>query len=164
MSTAYLGLGSNVDAETHIRAAVIALRETFENLSLSPIYRTKSVGFDGKDFINLVASVETALQPLQLKLYLNDLEDRYGRKRDVPKFSDRTLDIDILLYGDLHMISPDLKLPRPEILIFSHVLKPLADLAPELVHPVARESMGTLWRNFSGKSTSLLRIESDFLQ
>ena len=73
--------------------------------------------------------------PLELRHYLRDLEDRYGRKRDVPKFSDRTLDIDILLYDDLVLLSPVLEIPRPEILKFAHVLKPLADLEPDLVHP-----------------------------
>ena len=98
MSTAWLGLGSNVNAKNHIRAGINELRERFERVSLSPIYTSASVGFEGNDFINLVARIETDLHPLELRDYLRDLEDRYGRKRNVPKFSDRSLDIDILLY------------------------------------------------------------------
>ena len=106
MSTAWLGLGSNVNAENHIRAGIKELEEKFENVSLSPVYASTAVGFDGDDFINLVARIETDLHPLELREYLRDLEDRYGRKRNVPKFSDRVLDIDILLYNDLVLRSP----------------------------------------------------------
>jgi len=88
MSTAWLGLGSNVNAENNIRAGISALEETFSDVSLSPAYASTAVGFEGDDFINLVARVETDLQPAELREYLRDLEDRYGRQRDVPKFSD----------------------------------------------------------------------------
>ena len=147
MSTAWLGLGSNVNSDAHIRAGINALKKDFENVSLSPAYTSKSVGFDGDDFINLVARVETELLPLELRQYLRDLEDGYGRKRDVPKFSDRSLDIDILLYDDLVLLSPVLQIPRPEIMKFSHVLKPLTDLEPDLVHPVELRSMIDIWES-----------------
>lgn len=159
MSIAYLGLGSNVDAHAHITAGIAALRETFGNVGLSPVYHSPAVGFDGNPFINLVAVVETTLQPVELKRYLNDLEDRHGRLRNVAKYSDRTLDIDILLYDDLYLMSPVLELPRREIMAFSHVLKPLADLAPDLVHPVARKTMAEIWREFSGDRDGLELIE-----
>ena len=157
MSFAWLGMGSNVDAEFHIRAGISELQEKFENVSFSPAYSSTSVGFDGDDFINLVARVETVIPPLELRQYLRDLEDRYGRKRDVPKYSDRTLDIDILLYGDLVLLSPKLELPRAEILKFSHVLKPLADLEPELVHPTERRTMADIWGS-SGLDDSYLKL------
>ena len=156
MSIAWLGLGSNVNAENHIRAGINELKEKFTNISFSPAYSSTAVGFDGNDFINLVARVETALQPMELRCYLRDLEDRYGRKRDVPKFSDRSLDIDILLYDDLVLLSPVLEIPRPEILKFSHVLKPLADLEPDLIHPSERRSMAEIWKS-SGMNDDSLR-------
>jgi 2-amino-4-hydroxy-6-hydroxymethyldihydropteridine diphosphokinase len=159
VSIAYLGLGSNVDAHAHITAGIAALRETFGEVGLSPVYRSPAVGFDGNPFINLVAVVETTLQPVELKKYLNDLENRHGRLRNVPKYSDRTLDIDILLYDDLYLLSPVLELPRLEIMAFSHVLKPLADLAPDLVHPVARRTMAEIWAEFSGDRDGLELIE-----
>jgi 2-amino-4-hydroxy-6-hydroxymethyldihydropteridine diphosphokinase len=158
MSTAYLGLGSNVNAHDHITAGIAALRDTFSNVGLSPVYQSPSVGFDGDDFINLVASIETTLEPVELKYYLNDLEDRYGRQRNVAKFSDRTLDIDILLYDDLYIISPILQIPRPEIMTFSHVLKPLADLAPDLLHPVCRKTIAGIWQDYPGDRNALQEI------
>ena len=159
MSTAYLGLGSNVDAHAHIAAGIAALREAFSTLRLSPAYLSTSVGFDGADFINLVAEIETELQPTELKNFLNDLEDRQGRLRNVPKFSDRTLDIDILLYDDLYLLSPVLKIPRAEIMKFAHVLKPLADLAPGLVHPIIRKTIAEIWQAYPGNRTGLRKIE-----
>jgi len=146
MSTAWLGLGSNVNAQAHIRAAIDELARQFENIELSPTYTSTAVGFDGNDFINLVARVETDMSPLELRQYLRDLEDRYGRKRDVPKFSDRSLDIDILLYDDLVLLSPVLEIPRAEIIRFAHVLKPLADLDPGLIHPTERRSIAAIWQ------------------
>ena len=145
MSTAWLGLGSNVNADENIRAGIAELLNQFENVALSPVFASAAVGFDGDDFINLVARVDTVMQPLELRQYLRDLEDRYGRKRDVPKFSDRVLDIDILLYDDLVVYSPLLEIPRAEILKFAHVLKPLAGLDPDLVHPRELRTMTDIW-------------------
>lgn len=156
MSIVYLGIGSNVDAENHVRAGITELRQKFGQVDLSPVYRSASVGFEGEDFLNLVARIETELQPLQLKQWLNELENRYGRLRDVAKFSDRTLDIDILMYDDLYLRLPELSLPRGEILQFAHVLKPLADLAPELVHPTMRRTIAQLWAAFEGERDALV--------
>jgi 2-amino-4-hydroxy-6-hydroxymethyldihydropteridine diphosphokinase len=162
MSIAWLGLGSNVNAENHIRAGIKELEKKFENVSLSPVYTSTAVGFDGNDFINLVARVETELHPLELREYLRNLEDRYGRKRNVPKFSDRVLDIDILLYDDLVLRSPVLETPRGEIMKFAHVLKPLADLEPNLIHPIELRSMAEIWES-SGLDDDCLRLLPEFL-
>ena len=155
MSTAWLGLGSNVNAESHIAVAIEALQKTFDAVALSPAYTSTSVGFDGDDFINMVARVETDMSPLELRQYLRELEDQYGRKRDVPKFSDRSLDIDILLYDDLVLLSPVLEIPRAEIIKYAHVLKPLADLDPDLIHPTKSCSMSDIWAS-SGLSDESL--------
>jgi len=157
MNTAWLGLGSNINAENHIHAGINELKETFEEVSLSPVYASTAVGFEGDDFINLVARVETGMQPVELRLYLRELEDRYGRKRNVPKFSDRSLDIDILLYEDLVLRSPVLEIPRAEIMKFAHVLKPLADLEPDLIHPIELRSMREIWQS-SGLDDGYLRL------
>jgi 2-amino-4-hydroxy-6-hydroxymethyldihydropteridine diphosphokinase len=159
MSTAYLGLGSNVDAQSNIASGIEALQNTFAGVALSPVYRTRAVGFEGNDFINLVARVETDMQPLELKHFLHTLEDRHGRARNVPKFSDRTLDIDILLYDDLYLLSPELEIPRDEILTAAHVLQPLADLAPDFLHPVARVTLRDLWRAFPQQEPQLTPID-----
>lgn len=159
MSTAWLGLGSNINADSRIRAAIGELKDQFSVVDLSPVYSSKAVGFEGDDFINLVARVETELAPLELRNFLRNLEDCHGRKRNVPKFSDRSLDIDILLYEDLVLFSPLLQIPRPEILKFAHVLKPLADLEPDLAHPLERVSMSELWVS-SGLDDSGLKLLS----
>jgi len=161
MSIAWLGLGSNVNAENHIRAGISELEQKFESVSFSPVYSSTSVGFDGDDFINLVARVETDMQPVELRQYLRDMEDNYDRKRDVPKFSDRSLDIDIMLYDDLVLLSPVLELPRAEILKFSHVLKPLADLDPDLIHPTQLRTMADIWAS-SGLDHGCLRLLPGF--
>jgi 2-amino-4-hydroxy-6-hydroxymethyldihydropteridine diphosphokinase len=161
MSLAWLGLGSNVNAETHIRSGIAELEKDFVNVFLSPVYSSTAVGFEGHDFINLVARIETQMQPLELRQYLRDLEDRFGRKRDVAKFSDRSLDIDILLYDDLVLLSPLLEIPRAEILKFPHVLKPLADLDPELIHPTVLRPMAEIWAA-SGMDDSCLRLMPAF--
>ena len=132
---AYLGIGSNVQPELHVAIAIERLGKRFDHVRFSPIYQSPAVGFDGDDFINLVASVETELTPLALRDWLRALEDEYGRDRNVPKFSDRILDVDILLYGDLVSQEQGLELPRPELFHFAHVLRPLAELAPQLVCP-----------------------------
>jgi 2-amino-4-hydroxy-6-hydroxymethyldihydropteridine diphosphokinase len=159
VSVAYLSLGSNIDADGNIRSAMKALQDTFEAVEFSPLYRSPPWGFEGRDFINLAARIETGLSPLQLKHWLTALEDRHGRRRDVPSFSDRTLDIDILLYDDLHLLSPELELPRGEILEAAYVLRPLAELAPDLLHPVERRTLADLWRTFPGPQAQLEPIE-----
>lgn len=163
MSVAYLGIGSNTDAERNVRSAVAALRDRFSELVLSPVYLSRAVGFEGDDFINMVARVVTGLEPLALRDYLRDLEDRHGRRRDLPKFSDRTLDIDILIYDDLVLDLPDLQLPRPEIRKFAHVLKPLVDLAPDLRYPGRDETLAEVWATATCRDVPLEPLDPAFL-
>jgi len=145
MSRAYLSLGSNLEPEKHLRAALAELRAKFGAIVVSPVYRCKAVGFDGPDFLNLAVAIDTDLSPQALNDWLHALEDRHGRRRDVPRFSSRTLDIDIVLYDDLVMTGEGhLELPRPE-LKHAFVLKPLADIAPQAVHPLSRKAMAQLW-------------------
>ena len=157
MTACYLGIGSNVDAECNLRSGLCALREAFGPLDLSPVYRSRAVGFDGDDFLNLVARIDTGLSPFALKDRLAEIEDAHGRRRDVPKFSDRTLDVDILSWGELEAERDGLVLPRPEIYRFAHVLKPFADLAPDLVLPGQSRTLAELWRDFSATSTTRLQ-------
>ena len=161
MSIVYLGLGSNIDARSNISSGIDALRQTFGQVECSPVYQTAAFGFEGDDFINLVVRIETDMSPLALKNFLTGLEDRHGRNRQSPKFSDRTLDIDTLLYDDLYLLSPALNIPRREILEVAHVLKPLADLAPDLLHPVARKTMIELWNAFPGQEITMKPIEPE---
>ena len=149
-ATVYLGLGSNVDAENKLRSALKHLEAEFGQVELSPVYRSKAVGFSGDDFLNACCRIETHRSPGELKHWLAELEDQHGRRRDLPKFADRTLDIDILLYDDLVGEFDGLELPRDEILKYAHVLKPLADLAGELIHPGTDRSYSQYWQAFAG--------------
>ncbi len=158
MSVAYLGLGSNQDPERNLRAGIAALERSFEAVAVSPVYRSAAVGFEGADFLNGAARITTTLPVTELKAWLTRLEDRYGRDRSKPRFSDRSLDIDILLFDDLNGRFDGLELPRDEILKYAHVLRPLADLAPELTHPATGRSFAEHWAEFSG-DRSLERVD-----
>lgn len=158
MSTAWLGLGSNIDAAANIASARRRLAADFPGARFSPVYRSPAVGFEGDDFLNAVAAVETALGPLQLKAALAALEDAHARDRTAPRWSSRTLDVDILLYDDLVLVSPELEIPRAEIIREAYVLRPLADLAPDLLHPVERRTMAGLWAEFGGDRDSLRHV------
>lgn len=145
MSTAWLSLGSNLDAEVHLLAAAQALRARFGDVVFSPVYRTPAVGFDGPDFLNAAAAVQTDLDPFALNHWLHALEDAQGRVRGGARFSSRTLDVDIVFYDDLVLKGPgNLELPRPE-LRHAFVLKPLADIAPGHRVPTTGETLAELW-------------------
>ena len=145
MAKAYLSLGSNQQPDTHLLQALVELRAQFGAITVSPTYRTPSEGFDGPDFLNAAAIIETDLDIVALDAWLHALEDSHGRRRDVPRFSSRPLDIDIVFYGDLVFRGPgNLQVPRPE-LKHAFVLKPLADIAPEFQDPASGETLAALW-------------------
>jgi 2-amino-4-hydroxy-6-hydroxymethyldihydropteridine diphosphokinase len=145
MSTAWLSLGSNLAAEANLLAAADALRARFGAVRFSPVYRTPSVGFEGPDFLNAAAVIDTDLDPLALNHWLHALEDAQGRQRGGERFSSRTLDIDIVFYDDLVLKGPgNLELPRPE-LRHAFVLKPMADIAPGYRVPTTGQTLAELW-------------------
>ena len=149
MARAMLSLGSNLEPERHLAAAVAELRARFGGVEPSPVYRTPAVGFEGPDFLNLAAIIDTDLEPAALDAWLHALEDRHGRRRDVPRFSSRTLDVDLVLYDDRALRGPgNLELPRGELAKHAFVLKPCADLAPEWVHPTLGRTLAELWAAF----------------
>ena len=163
MTRVYLSLGSNLQPRRHLHAALDELRARFGELAISPVYRSKAVGFDGADFINLAVALDTELEPVDLNDWLHALEDRHGRRRDVPRYSDRTLDVDVVLYGERVIQGPGhLDIPRKE-LRHAFVLKPIADLAPELRHPLSGKSMGALWAEFPASSEPLTVISLEQL-
>ena len=142
-STAYLSLGSNVSPEKNIQFALDQLSKIFGETVSSSTYKTKAIGFEGSDFLNLVVKIETDLDPERLIDRLHGIEEMTGRITGTKAFNDRTLDIDVLIYGD--HINPDLNIPRDEILMYGFVLEPLAELNPEGLHPIERVSFMELW-------------------
>jgi 2-amino-4-hydroxy-6-hydroxymethyldihydropteridine diphosphokinase len=139
VKTVYLGLGSNVgDREQHLRAAIKRLRAVVKVVRVSPVYETDPVEFtQQRRFLNLVLEAETELFPMQL---LTRTAREMGRVRTVEK-GPRTIDIDILLYGKAVVRSGRLEIPHPRMAERRFVLAPLADLAPELRHPVNRRTV-----------------------
>ena len=145
MGLAYLSLGSNQQPDSHLPRAVDELRERFGEILVSPFYRTAAVGFNGPDFINGAAIIDSDLDPAALDAWLHALEDAHGRRRDVPRFSSRPLDIDIVFYDDLCLRGPgNLEIPRPE-LQHAFVLGPLAEIAPEFRNPLGGRTLAALW-------------------
>lgn len=161
MITTYLSLGSNVEPHRHLRAAVRELSDHFGSLRWSPVYESVAIGFNGPPFLNLVVAFETSSTPTEIHTVLRSLEDNHGRVRGNTQFSSRTLDVDLILYGNLVSLEPPI-LPRDEILRYAFVLRPLADLAPEILHPLTGLSYAELWRNFDATDQPLWRTELNF--
>ena len=145
MGKAYLSLGSNQQPEANLRSAFAALRARFGDVIASVVYRFPAVGFDGPDFLNAAAVIETDLDPFMLNDWLHALEDAHGRDRSGPRLGDRPLDIDIVFYDDLVLEGAGhLQLPRDE-LKHAFVLKPLAEIAPDFVDPRSGRTLAALW-------------------
>ncbi|HEX5124654.1 MAG TPA: 2-amino-4-hydroxy-6-hydroxymethyldihydropteridine diphosphokinase [Rhodanobacteraceae bacterium] len=145
MHRAYLSLGSNIEPERHLGLAVDALRARFGTIAVSPAYRSAAVGFEGPGFLNLAVGIDTDLDPAALDAWLHALEDRHGRRRDGPRYSSRTLDVDIVLFDEAIVRGPGhLEIPRAE-LAQAFVLVPLADIAPEARDPVSGRTIAELF-------------------
>lgn len=152
MATVYLSLGSNVDKTKNITAGIRALRETFGELVCSPVYENAAVGFEGDSFYNLVVGLVTDEPVIEVARLCRAIEEAQGRDRSAPKFSSRTLDIDLLLYDELVIDDGTLEIPRGEITRYAFVLRPLADIAPDVVHPQTGKTIAELWQAFGGDS------------
>jgi 2-amino-4-hydroxy-6-hydroxymethyldihydropteridine diphosphokinase len=158
----FIGIGSNIDAARNIRSALSMLRLEFGELRQSTLYRNPAVGFAGDDFLNLVASLATRLPLLAVLQRLDYIERQHGRDADQPKFSPRSLDLDLLVYGDAVHRQPGLELPRGDVLRYAYVLKPLSELAGDTLHPVERKSYCQLWCEFAGE-TALQAVDAKIL-
>jgi 2-amino-4-hydroxy-6-hydroxymethyldihydropteridine diphosphokinase len=158
---AWVGVGSNLMPERNVPAGLEGLASEVGPLAVSPVYRCPPVGFEGEDFLNLVVAFDTELGPSELHALLHRIEIDRGRSRQAARFSPRVLDLDLLLLGDLVFRDENLVLPREEILGYAFVLRPLAELAPNLIHPVLGVAMETLWQSRAEemRDQALRRVE-----
>lgn len=154
-----LSIGSNKDAVTHVRNGVSDLRSEFGNILCSRVFESEAVGFVGDNFLNLAAVVETEKSLADIIQILKALEDRYGRDRTLGKYSGRTLDIDILTYGDESGAELGILLSRPEITQNAFVLQPLSELQPEVIHSETGKSFSVLWSEYDKSSQRLWPVD-----
>jgi len=159
MTGVYVAAGSNVRPREHLRRALGELEKSFPGLHASPAYQNAAVGFVGEDFINLVVGFETASGLPAVIAELRRIEALCGRARDAPKWAARSMDLDILLFGDQVATLPEVTLPRPDLLKRPYMLGPLADLAPDLVHPLLQRRIGDLWAEFDRGAHAMRSIE-----
>ena len=161
MPEVFASLGSNQDREHNIRSAVRALQSRFSPLRLSPVYLSRTVGFEGDDFLNMVVAFETSLSPESIQQEFRQIEDDHGRVRGELKFAPRRLDIDLILYDNLVLKSGPLKLPRSDIEEYAFVLRPLADLQPDGIHPVINKPYSLMWQEYD-RDQALHEFPLDF--
>ena len=162
MPSVYLSIGSNVDRRHNVKSCISSLKAIFGNLSMSPVYESDSVGFEGDNFYNLVVSVQTALSVGQISQVLKKLENEHGRDRSAPKFGPRTLDIDIITVDDFVGEYDGVKLPREELLENAFVLLPMVKLIGNELHPETKRSYIDHWHEFDKTKQFLTEISFSF--
>jgi len=154
----FVGAGSNVEPEKNLAHACADIAHSWPDAYFSRAYRNAAVGFEGPDFINLVVGFTTA-QPLTAVIArLHAIETQCGRPRYAPKWASRTMDLDVLLYGDLVEKTAEYTVPRPDLLKRPYMLGPMAEIAPEVVHPTAGKTIGALWDEFDRNGHMMLEV------
>ncbi len=148
MPTGYISIGSNIEREKNVRSSLIALKKQFGKLVVSSLYESEAVGFEGNPFYNLIVGFESNLDVKIVAKQLRDIELSHGRTRNSQKFSARTLDLDLILYGDLIIHDGRLQIPRDEIERYAFVLEPLAEIAANLQHPISKKTYADLWGEY----------------
>jgi len=148
MPEVYVAAGSNVRPRENLRRAIALLRQSWPDLRTSRAYANAAVGFEGEDFVNLVIGFATDAPLAEVLGRLHAAETACGRPRDAPKWAPRSMDLDVLLYGDAVGEFPGAVLPRPDLVRRPYMLGPLAELAPDLEHPTLHRTIGELWSEF----------------
>lgn len=152
---ALVSVGSNIDPRIHIRQGMAGLAERFAPLCLSPVYESRPVGFEGDNFLNLGVGFHTGLDARALVAALREIEALCGRRRGSGRLASRTLDLDLVMLGDRIERGVRPRLPRPELLRYAFVLKPMADLAGEVRHPEDGRRLTELWKSFDATGQPL---------
>ena len=158
MRKGYISIGSNIDKNKNIPASLEALKLHFGQLTISSIYESESVGFIGDTFYNLVVGFNSEFSVKEVAKILRQIELDNGRTRNSQKFSSRTLDLDLILYDNLILNDGRLQIPRDEIERYAFVLEPLAEIAPDLKHPISDISYSDLWKKFDKTNLTQQRI------
>jgi 2-amino-4-hydroxy-6-hydroxymethyldihydropteridine diphosphokinase len=160
MARVFVGVGSNINAASNIRSAIRALRCHYPELKLSSVYESEAVGFTGDNFYNLVVSFDSDDDDVfMVAAVLRSIEDEHGRDRRGPRFSSRSIDLDLLLYDDLILDQNGINIPRDEIMTNAFVLQPLAEIAGELVHPQTGQAFAEIWNSYPKEKQALWPIE-----
>lgn len=159
LSEAYIGLGSNLgDSVQNLHAAADLMREFAIDIQPSPVYRTAPQGFRNQPpFYNAACRIRTRLTPFELMERLLSVEAEVGRHRTF-RNAPRLLDLDILLYGSLVIRTPPLALPHPRMSARLFVLRPLADIAPHLKHPVSELTVAEMLRTLGGQDGGMVKV------
>lgn len=160
MPRGYISIGSNIDRDFNVSSSLRALEKQFGKLIVSSLYETEPVGFTGENFYNLVVGFDSDLDAKSVAKILKQIESEHGRTKNCKKFSARTLDLDLLLYGDQIIHDGRLRIPRDEIIKYAFVLEPLAEIAPQLRHPVSQQTYAELWQKFDKTGLNQKRISS----
>lgn len=159
MAVIYISVGSNINAEYHVCSGINALRDMYGEITTSIVYESNAIGFDGDNFYNLVVKANVSENVETVVINLRIIEDNFNRDRSGPKFSSRTLDLDLLLYDDLILNDPHLEIPRAEITTNAFVLLPLSELAADYIHPIEKKSIAQLWQEYDKDSQKLWPID-----
>lgn len=144
VSSVYLSLGSNLgDRLQHLKDALEAISNKIGDIQkISSTYQTSAWGFNSDDFYNICISLTTNINPDQLIIDLLEIETLLGRKRNHQTgYSTRPIDIDILLYNEIILNKIDLTIPHPRMLERKFVLVPLAEIAPDVIHPITKKTI-----------------------
>jgi len=163
MTIGFISVGSNINKAHNVASSLRALTKQFGELILSDLYETEAVGFDGDNFYNLIVKFNSSLDAKAVAKLLRKIELEHGRTRDSRKYAARTLDLDLILYGDLIIREGRLQIPRDEIERYAFVLEPLAQVAPNLLHPISHKSYAYLWSKYDKTALKQKVISSDFL-
>ncbi|WP_206484940.1 2-amino-4-hydroxy-6-hydroxymethyldihydropteridine diphosphokinase [Thalassotalea sp. G2M2-11] len=161
MAQVFVSVGTNIDRQANLSKGLNALVKHFGQLRLSSLFESEAVGFDGSPFFNMVVGFDTQLSIEALSQLLREIEFAHGREIDAKKFSPRTLDLDILLFDDLICQAP-VQLPREEITYNAFVLWPLAEVAPDVIHPILNQSFRQLWQSYDKSQQQLSKVPLDW--
>jgi 2-amino-4-hydroxy-6-hydroxymethyldihydropteridine diphosphokinase len=162
MQTGYISIGSNIERDKNTQSSLIILAQCFGTLIVSSVYESEPVGFTGDVFYNLVVGFESVWEVKSIAKKLRQIELDHGRTREAQKFSARSLDLDLILYGDLIVSDGRLQIPRDEIERYAFVLEPLAEIAPNLAHPISGKTYLALWQEFDKSNLKQKRVKPDW--